>query len=155
MRKFLSAVLSAGLIGAATVPAAADSYTTRIEPRPYYGATVTIESGVRVFRAIPPTRHMIINPHGSTPLNLGINDTRVIEKSTSHNYFYDEGSASGAAYPVGTGAFVGGFGGRHGNRGLRGRKANGSGPFISRSRGHRGGVRGGGRGRGGMGNGKH
>lgn len=137
MRMFLGAVLSLSLVAAAAAPVAADSYTTRIEPRPYYGATVTIESGVRVFRAIPPTRHMIINPHGSTPLNLGINDTRVIEKSTSHNYFYDEGYATGGAYPVGTGAFIDGFRGRHGHRGYKGRKANGVGPVVNRSRGHR------------------
>jgi hypothetical protein len=41
---------------------AEDAYTTRIEPRPYYGAVVTIEHGVRVYRPVPATRHMIINP---------------------------------------------------------------------------------------------
>lgn len=45
--------------------------TTRIETRPYYGAVVTIEHGVRVTRPLPPTQHMIINPYGSTPLVLG------------------------------------------------------------------------------------
>ena len=45
--------------------------TTRIETQPVYGAVVTYESGVRVFRPIPPTRHMIINPDGRTPLILG------------------------------------------------------------------------------------
>ena len=44
------------------LPAAAqDAYMTRIEPRPFYGATVTIESGVRVFRPLPTTRHVIVN----------------------------------------------------------------------------------------------
>lgn len=54
-------------------PALADgtqSSTIRIEPRPYYGAVVTIESGVRVFRPLPPTRHMIINPNNATPLAI-------------------------------------------------------------------------------------
>lgn len=68
------------------------AYTTRIETRPYYGATVTIEQGVRVFRGLPPTRHMIINPHGETPLNLSIEDTRIFEKSESHNHFHDHGA---------------------------------------------------------------
>lgn len=47
--------------------------TTRIETQPVYGAVVTYESGVRVFRPIPPTQHMIINPDGQTPLGLGLN----------------------------------------------------------------------------------
>ena len=50
---------------AAFSPCAAHSeeaYTTRIEPRPYYGAVVTIEHGVRVYRPVPATRHMIIDP---------------------------------------------------------------------------------------------
>jgi hypothetical protein len=34
--------------------------TTRIETQPVYGATVTYESGVRVFRPIPPTGHLNI-----------------------------------------------------------------------------------------------
>lgn len=61
--------------------------TTRIEPRPVYGATITIEEGVRVFRPLPPERHVIVNPGGATPLNLSINETRVIEQrsSVSHN----------------------------------------------------------------------
>ena len=41
---------------------AEEAYTTRIEPRPYYGAVVTIEHGVRVYRPVPATRHMIIDP---------------------------------------------------------------------------------------------
>ncbi|MCH9765712.1 MAG: hypothetical protein K0U34_06950 [Alphaproteobacteria bacterium] len=87
------------------------AYTTRIETRPYYGATVTVESGVRVFRGIPPTRHMIINPHGATPLQLGINDTRILEKSTSTNNFFDRTSRGG---PAGVGGFVAGAGFGHG-----------------------------------------
>ncbi len=46
--------------------------TTRIETQRVYGAVVTYESGVRVFRPIPPTQHMIINPDGQAPLLLGI-----------------------------------------------------------------------------------
>ena len=50
---------------------AQDSYTTRIEPRQVYGATTTIEHGVRVTRPLPPVRQVIINPGSLTPLNLG------------------------------------------------------------------------------------
>ena len=89
-RRLTLALYAAVTAATASLPAIAeDSYTTRIEPRPFYGATVTIEAGVRVFRPIPATRHMIINPGGQTPLNLSQNDTRVIEQSTSTNYKYN------------------------------------------------------------------
>ncbi len=55
--------------------AAQQAHTTRIEPRPVYGATVTIEEGVRVFRPLPPERHVIVNPGGATPIQLSINET--------------------------------------------------------------------------------
>jgi hypothetical protein len=32
--------------------------TTRIETRPINGATVTVEHGVRVYRPVPPARHL-------------------------------------------------------------------------------------------------
>lgn len=77
---------------------AQQAYTTRIEPRPVYGATVTIEEGVRVFRPLPPERHVIINPGSATPLNLGFNETRVYEQRSSvsknthvHRYPYAYG----------------------------------------------------------------
>ena len=50
-----------------------DAYTTRIEPRPIYGAVVTIEHGVRVCRPLPPTTHLIINPEG-VPLMLNVGE---------------------------------------------------------------------------------
>jgi hypothetical protein len=63
------------LLVAAAVPALAEQpHTTRIEPRPYYGAVVTIEQGVRVFRPVPPTTHLIINPDGATPLVLYVGE---------------------------------------------------------------------------------
>ncbi len=70
MRLFVSlVVLAAGLAPAALAEA---PHTTRIETRPYYGAVVTIEHGVRVFRPVPPTQHLIVNPDGATPLQLNI-----------------------------------------------------------------------------------
>jgi len=115
MRIVIAAIAALAL----AAPAAAESYTTRIEPRPFYGATVTIEEGVRVFRPLPTQRHVIINPGGQTPLNLSYNDTRVTEHSTStnHNYNYDSG-AGGGYYGGSFGGYgFGGFGG-HGKAGF-------------------------------------
>jgi hypothetical protein len=60
--------------------------TTRIETRPVYGATVTLEHGVRVYRPLPPHDRVIINPGGKTPLVLG---------EYTYNY---EGQPSGDGY---------------------------------------------------------
>jgi hypothetical protein len=62
------------LLAVAIAPAAfaEPAHTTRIETRPYYGAVVTIEHGVRVYRPVPPTQHLIVNPDGATPLQLNI-----------------------------------------------------------------------------------
>ncbi|MDP1909787.1 MAG: hypothetical protein Q8K85_15925 [Hyphomicrobium sp.] len=60
------------LTGSAFAQAAAD--TTRIVPSETYGATVTMEEGVRVFRPFPSERHVIINPEGRTPLSLNYYD---------------------------------------------------------------------------------
>src|SRR5262245_9367499 len=77
------------------LPAVADdSYTTRIEPRNVYGATVTIEEGVRVFRPLPSERQVIVNPGGMTPLTLGFFETRIKEESTNNNNFYDNSDTS-------------------------------------------------------------
>lgn len=48
---------------------AQDARTTRIEPNATYGATVTMEEGVRVFRPLPSEAHVIVNPN-NTPLGL-------------------------------------------------------------------------------------
>jgi hypothetical protein len=70
------------LVFAAATPlaqaaAAEPAHTTRIETRPYYGAVVTVEHGVRVFRPLPPTDHLIINPEGATPLVIGAGSASV------------------------------------------------------------------------------
>ncbi len=64
-----------GAVAAATVlgPAIAEqAQTTRIVTEPQYGAIVTVEHGVNVYRPVPPTQHLIVNPQGKTPLVLSI-----------------------------------------------------------------------------------
>lgn len=72
MRLFGSLFLLA--FGLAFAAQAENPRTTRIETRPYYGAVVTIEHGVRVYRPVPPTQHLIINPDGATPLQLNVGE---------------------------------------------------------------------------------
>lgn len=83
-------------------PASAQA-TTRIETRPFYGATVTLEEGVRVFRSLPSHDRVIINPGGRTPLNLTYEDYH----ATSHNYHYGtvEAPSGDRAVYGGVGAF--------------------------------------------------
>jgi hypothetical protein len=73
--RILGLLLLAGLVGVLVSPAQAhqDAFTTRVEPRPIYGAVVTIEHGVRVYRPVPPTTHLIINPD-RVPLMLNVGD---------------------------------------------------------------------------------
>lgn len=72
-RSLLSIALAAAVLPASE--ASAQSSTIRVEPRPYYGAVVTVEQGVRVWRPLPPTSHMIINPTGS-PVHVNVTDVR-------------------------------------------------------------------------------
>lgn len=92
----MSRVLTSVFAVSATVAASAafaQSSTIRIEPRPVYGATVTIEEGVRVYRPLPPDKYVIVNPNG-TPLNLNVSETHVTEtkrsfsKSENKNFNY-------------------------------------------------------------------
>lgn len=78
MRHFTLGLLTIASLGTGILPAvAADSVTTRIEPRPYYGAVVTVENGVRVYRPLPHHDRVIINPTNA-PIYLGINDRPAI-----------------------------------------------------------------------------
>lgn len=65
--------------------ALADSSTIRIHNGTPYGAIVTRERGVTVYRALPPTQRVIINPDGKTPLSLTINELEVNEQTTVNN----------------------------------------------------------------------
>lgn len=76
---FLLAAAAAVFIGRSAI--GQQAHTTRIEHRPYYGAIVSKEHGVRVIRPLPPTQHMIINPDGKTPLVLGGDGSRVINQN--------------------------------------------------------------------------
>lgn len=75
IRTAAAAALSTAIVLSGAVAASAQSASvTRIEPRPYYGAVVTIEEGVRVFRPLPTTKRIIINPDHRTPLSLSVRD---------------------------------------------------------------------------------
>lgn len=120
---------------------AGEAFTTRIEPHGFYGATVSIEQGVRVFRPLPPVRHVVVNPGGATPLNLSYSDVRVKETRTNYNYNTNEGGAvsyGGGGY--GVGGFYGGYG-----KSVHGQRMRGFGGDAGPARGghHRGGGKGG------------
>jgi len=65
-----SLVASAGLVAVLGSAAYAESGTIRIIHDEPYGAIVTKEAGVLVFRGLPPTRKVVVNPKGKTPLEL-------------------------------------------------------------------------------------
>ena len=107
MRALCVSLLTAAAVSAA-MPALAEPSTTRIETRAFYGATVTLEAGVRVFRPLPPHDRVIINPNGKTPLHLGFEENTWT--SHNHNYNYNSAREVESAAPVG--GFVGhGFAG--------------------------------------------
>ncbi len=87
-RLFFSAIPALATLLPLAAASAEGAQTVRIEPRPYYGAVVTIERGVRVWRPLPPTRHMIINPTNA-PVSVNITDIR---ETVQHS-----GPAGGAA----------------------------------------------------------
>lgn len=77
---------------------AGDAKTTRIETRQFYGATVTLEEGVRVFRALPPHDRVIINPGGRAPVSLSYEE--------NHHYGYAPRGVENGQVPVVAGAPV-------------------------------------------------
>lgn len=120
---------------ASSLPAlAGEAFTTRIEPRGFYGATISIEEGVRVFRPLPPVRHVVVNPGGATPLTLSYTDVR--EHRTSVNYNYDNGG--GATYGGGAYGIGGGYYGARGGHGHVKHTSPGGVPVTKRG-GHHGG----------------
>lgn len=88
--------LAAAIAIAGATSALAESSTIRVEPRPYYGAVVTLEQGVRVWRPLPPTRHMIINPTNA-PIAINVTDVRETVSHTGYPYGGAAASASARA----------------------------------------------------------
>jgi hypothetical protein len=83
MRRCLIALAGIALPFAATQAMAAESVTTRIETRPYYGAVVTIEKGVRVYRPLPSHDRIIVNPTNA-PVYIGVpNQAPVINQNAT------------------------------------------------------------------------
>lgn len=128
------AVLAAGVV-VGDGAAAGQASTTRIEPRPFYGAVITLEEGVRVFRPLPRLRHMIINPGHRTPLNLTIEERR--EVSRNYHYYQGGGGESGASTGGASGGLPYGFGGDHGGRGVRHKARSVGGIGVQSFRGYR------------------
>lgn len=108
-RRLLIAAVFA--VAGATSATAYDGGLVRIEPRPYYGAVVTVEQGVRVYRPLPTQNLMIINPN-QTPVNISF--SRTIEHKAADN----SGNGGGTSSEGGGGSnYGGGFGGLNdGNR---------------------------------------
>jgi hypothetical protein len=96
------------LAASATSSLAGQATTTRIEPRPFYGATVTLEEGVRVFRPLPVTRHVVINPGNKASVSVNYNEERTYNYSRSDNYDHSSGGNGGQGGYGGSG-YYGGF----------------------------------------------
>jgi hypothetical protein len=75
-------VLTVAVSVFASAAAANAQSTTRIETRPFYGATVTLEEGVRVFRPLPRHDRVIINPNGQAPVSLQFRESFEHSQST-------------------------------------------------------------------------
>ena len=66
-------------------PVLAEGRIIQVEPRPTYGATVSIEAGVRVYRPLPAgPRTIIVNP-SKTPLVIDVGENNVDNRTTSNS----------------------------------------------------------------------
>jgi hypothetical protein len=102
------ALIAAATFAAFGVPAASayDGGLVRIEPKPYYGAVVTMEHGVRVYRPLPTQNLMIINPN-KTPVSLSF--SRTIEHKAAERG--DGGNGNGGGRDGDNGSRYGGISG--------------------------------------------
>lgn len=67
----------------------AEGRIIQVEPRPTYGATVSIESGVRVYRPLPAgARTVIVNP-SRTPLVIDVGEAGASNQTTTNNVVVD------------------------------------------------------------------
>lgn len=76
MKTICKSLLAAAGLSLVAASAAQAGDTTRIVHEEPYGAIVTKEAGVLVFRGLPPTRKVIVNPDGKTPLELKQTEVR-------------------------------------------------------------------------------
>jgi hypothetical protein len=84
MRKF-ETLATATVLSVITTAALADARTIRIEPRPYTSVVVTVENGVRVWRPMPPTELVIVNPGNKASINLEI-DAKSHRDNRNYNF---------------------------------------------------------------------
>jgi hypothetical protein len=82
MRQASLAALTAAALLLPSAAVAGKATTTRIETRPFYGATVTLEEGVRVFRPLPYHDRVIINPGARASVSLGFEENRTFNFNT-------------------------------------------------------------------------
>ena len=69
----LSKILIAGAALTASATAVlAEARTLRIEPRAYTSVIVTVENGVRVWRPMPMTDRVIVNPGNKASINIEV-----------------------------------------------------------------------------------
>ena len=76
MIRVLSASAAALLLTAA-VAEARDGHTTRVVRGDVYGATITVEEGVRVFRPLPSDRHVIVKPDGEDDVEIEVREYNI------------------------------------------------------------------------------
>ncbi len=116
MTRFIAFAYAAitALAATTSMALASDGGLVRIEPRPYYGAVVTIEHGVRVYRPLPTQQLMIINPN-NVPVNVTFN--RTIANYTAESTAADDSRGSHNGYAGYSG--FGGYGGYGSDRGKR------------------------------------
>jgi hypothetical protein len=69
MLRPLFAVAILLLVAAEPTLAAETAGVTRVETEPFYGAVVTVEHGVKVYRTLPVNRDVIIAPNNA-PISL-------------------------------------------------------------------------------------
>ncbi len=85
MRKLETLAVATALAALGATAALADARTIRIEPRPYTSVVVTVENGVRVWRPMPPTELVIVNPGNKASINLDIDAKG--RRTENHNSF--------------------------------------------------------------------
>lgn len=79
-------LLAAAAFLASASAASAEPSTVRIVTKPYTSAIVTIEQGVRVWRALPRTTLVIMTPHAHTPVAIDVGVYG--ERQRHHHHYY-------------------------------------------------------------------